>query len=181
MIKIEVMQVCSNPWCQVAVANTFCGSSVLELRHVTVVISRILRRLLGFRKTWAPQQECAKNYWLIHANAKQLQVAIIRFVMCVHLHVSERLPLGGFLWKFAFVIFKKFFRHSPNSAEVGRKQQTLHWELRAFSISRRRWPSYLTRTVFSLSYDLVLKKLYHRALRMVELKLRVSKFKTYRL
>jgi len=51
MIKIEVMQACPSPGCQVVVANKFCGSSVLELHHVTVVAYRILRRFLGFRKT----------------------------------------------------------------------------------------------------------------------------------
>jgi hypothetical protein len=121
MIKIEVMQACPNPGCQVAVTNTFCESSVSKLHQVTVVAYRILRRFLGFRKTWAPEQECAKNYWLIHAYAKQLQVAIISFVMCVHLHVSERLPREGFLWKLAFVIFTQCCRHSPNLIEVGRK------------------------------------------------------------
>lgn len=121
MIKIEVMQACPSPGCQVVVANKFCGSSVLELHHVTVVAYRILRRFLGFRKTWTPVQECEKKYWLVHTYAKQLQVAVISFVMCVPLHVSERLPLEGCLWKFAFVIFPKFCRHSPNSIEVGRK------------------------------------------------------------
>jgi len=42
MIKIEVMQACRNPWCQVAVANKFCVSSVLGLHHVNVVVYRIL-------------------------------------------------------------------------------------------------------------------------------------------
>jgi len=121
MIKIQVRQACPNPRCQVVMANKFCVSSVLELHHVTVVAYRILRRFLVFRKTWAPEQECEKNYWQIHTYAKQLQVAVTGFVMCVHLRVSERLLLKGLLWKFAFVIFPKFCRHSPNSIEVGRK------------------------------------------------------------
>lgn len=102
-------------------ANKFCVSSVLELHHVTVVIYRILWRFLGFRKTWAAEQECAKNFWLIHVYAKPLQVAIIGSVKCVHLHVSELLPPEEFLWKLVSVIFTKCCRRSPNSIEVRRK------------------------------------------------------------
>jgi hypothetical protein len=122
-VKIEVMQAYQNSGCQVAVAHKCCVSSVLELHHVTVVAYRILRQFLGFRKTWAPKQECVKSYWFIHAYAKQLQVAIISFVMCVHLHVSERLPLEGFLWKPVFAILTQCCRRSPNLEE---NQQTLH-------------------------------------------------------
>lgn len=182
MIKIEVKQACPNPECQVAVANKFVESSVLELHPITVVAYRILRRFVGFWKTWAPEQECAKNYWLKHAYAKQLQVSIISFVMYVHLHVFEGLPLDGFLWKLAFVIFSKCCRHSPNSIEVGRKAiNTTFRTMCVYNLSP--WLAFMpdkTCVLCELRSGIE-ETVYHRALKVFQLKLRVSTFKTYRL